>query len=220
MPWFHYWEWYCPFQKILYIFLFIEKYIKLKSFTFIYTYIFSLFWSFICILLVLFIFLDVKNHEFIPILPNSFQYYRVYSSFLPFHGVAPFFDRINLTSVILDTNIFPHLVSFLVCDSLSLHGCLPHPMGSSILFWAFFPCICPLHPIQALLPYTNPLFTVWTPSSPCLGSDTPMPAAPLCACPPATLGFRLPTSPQAPPLPMRTLLRNNLFFFFFFRNNL
>ena len=47
-----------------------------------------------------------------------------YSNFLPFRDVAPFFDRINLTSVILDNNIFPHLVNFLVCDSLSLHGCL------------------------------------------------------------------------------------------------
>ena len=206
MPWFHYWEWYCPFQKILYIFLFIEKYIKLKSFTFIYTYIFSLFWSFICILLVLFIFLDVKNHEFIPILPNSFQYYRVYSSFLPFHGVAPFFDRINLTSVILDTNIFPHLVSFLVVTAFPC-------MDAFLTRWAPTSCSEPSSHADALFtPFRlcYPLFTMWTPSSPCLGSDTPMPAAPLCACPPATLGFRLPTSPQAPPLPMRTLLRNNL----------
>lgn len=74
-------------------------------------------------------FFHIKNHEFIPILPISFQYYRVHSSALSFHSVAPFFDGIDM--VILD--LVACWVSFLVCDSLSplpphlpLHGYVPH----------------------------------------------------------------------------------------------
>lgn len=104
---------------------------------------------------------------------------------------SSFLDRVNLAS--MNPDIFTYLISFLVCNSLSslppllsLHRCLPHLIGALTAFSepalhtdTFFIPFESCHPTRVPLPL-------------CLGCFTPMLAAPLQGCPPATLEGPLP----------------------------
>lgn len=130
-------------------------------------------------MLVLFVFSRIKNHEFIPIFSVSFQCERVHSTCLPFHVVAPsFLTYLLIWSVVLWVTI-SHLCHHSLPAQMPSSPNLGSNLGLSIPSRR-----CPHHLSVPAMPHFHSVdtpshSTLWTPSSPGLGPDTPMLAVPL-----------------------------------------